>query len=135
MELHPNELTLVYDPRTASGKKTKALAYSLSNNVNEIDFTTTRLTTTLWKEIVQMLGNDPKSLLNKSAAAYQKKVRGNLFTMHGYMNILLNSPELLRGPIAITRGKALICENPYDILKLGKTTNTPTKILPHLVRR
>jgi arsenate reductase len=135
MELHPNELTLVYDPRTASGKKTRALAYSISNNVNEIDFTTTRLTTTLWKEIVQMLGNNPKSLLDKSAAAYQKKVRGHIFTMDGYMNILLNSPELLRGPIAITRGKALICENPYDILKLGKTTNLPTKILPHLVRR
>ena len=135
MELHPNELTLVYDPRTAAGKKIKAMAYSISNNVNEIDFTTTRLTTTLWKEIVQMLGNDPKSLLNKSSAAYKQKVQGNVFTMHGYMNILLNSPELLRGPIVITRGKALLCENPNEILKLGKTTNIPSKRLPHLVRR
>jgi arsenate reductase-like glutaredoxin family protein len=135
MELHPNELTLVYDPRTAVGKKVKALAYSISNNVNEIDMTTTRLTTTLWKEIVQMLGNDPKKLLNKSSMAYKLKVQGNIFTMHGYMNILLNSPELLRGPIAITRGKALLCDNPYDILKLGKSTNIPSKKLPHLVRR
>jgi len=135
MELHANELTLIYDPRTASGKKIKALAYSISKNVNEIDFTTTRLTTTLWKEIVQMLGNDPKSLLNKSSAAYKEKVQGNAFTMHGYMNILLNSPELLRGPIAITHGKALLCENPNDILKLGITTNIPSKRLPHLVRR
>ena len=135
MELHPNELTLVYDPRTTTGKKVKAMAYSISNNVNEIDFTTTRLTTTLWKVIVQMLGNDPKSLLNKSSPAYKLKVQGNVFTMHGYMNILLNSPELLRGPIAITRGKALLCENPNDILKLGKTTNIPSKRLPHLVRR
>ena len=135
MKLHANELTLVYDPRTASGKKIKALAYSISKNVNEIDFTTTRLTTTLWKEIVQMLGNDPKSLLNKSSATYKEKVSGNVFTMHGYMNILLNSPELLRGPIAITHGKALLCENPNDILKLGITTNIPSKRLPHLVRR
>jgi arsenate reductase-like glutaredoxin family protein len=135
MELHPNELTLVYDPRTASGKKIKAMAYSISNNVNEIDIITTRLTTTLWKEIVQMLGNDPKSLLNKSNIDYKLKVQGNMFTMHGFMNILLNSPELLRGPIAITRGKALLCENPNDILKLGKTTNIPSKKLPHLVRR
>lgn len=135
MELRTNELTLVYDPRTASGKKIKALAYSITKNVNEIDFTTTRLTTTLWKEIVQMLGNDPKSLLNKSSATYKEKVSGNVFTMHGYMNILLNSPELLRGPIAITHGKALLCENPNDILKLGITTNSPSKRLPHLVRR
>ena len=135
MELHPNELTLVYDPRTVAGKKIKALAYSISNNVNEIDIISTRLTTTLWKEIVQMLGNDPESLLSKSSPAYINKVKGNVFTMHGYMNILLNSPDILRGPIAITEGKALLCENPYDILKLGKTTNIPTKKLPHLVRR
>jgi len=135
MELHPNELTLVYDPRSPSGKKIKAMAYSISNNVNEIDYTATRLTTTLWKEIVQMLGNDPKSLLNKSHPAYQLKISGNDFTMHGWMNVLLNSPELIRGPIAITHGKALLCDNPNDILKLGKTTNSPTKRLPHLVRR
>jgi len=135
MELHPNELTLVYDPKTPSGKKIKALAYSISNNVHEIDYTTTRLTTTLWKEIVQMLGNDPKRLLNKSSIAYKEKVFGNTFTMHGWLNILLNSPELLRGPIVITQGKALMCDNPNDILKLGKSSNTPKKILPHLVRR
>lgn len=135
MELHPNELTLVYDPRTASGKKIRALAFSISNNVNEIDITTTRLTTTLWKEIVQMLGNDPKSLLSKSTPDYRNKVEGNTFTMTGWMDILLNSPELLKGPIAITHGKALMCENPNDILKLGKTTNIPSKRLPHLARR
>jgi arsenate reductase (glutaredoxin) len=135
MELHPNELTLIYDPLTPAGKKVKAMAYSISNNVNEINFTKIRLTTTLWKSIVQMLGNNPKSLLNKSHPSYQEKVRGNIFTMHGWMNILLNSPELLRGPIAITRGKAILCENPNDILKLGKTTNIPSKRLPHLVRR
>ena len=135
MELHPNELTLVYDPKSATGKKIKALAHSISNNVNEIDYTSTRLTTTLWKEIVQMLGNDPKSLLNKSSPVYREKVSGNSFTMHGWMNILLNSPELLRGPIAISHNKALLCVNPNDILKLGQTTNIPTKKLPHLVSR
>ncbi len=135
MQLHPNELTLLYDPKSASGKKIKALAYSISKNVNEIDYTTTRLTTTVWKEVVQLLGNDPKSLLNKSNSSYKSKVSGNVFTMHGWLDILLNSPELLRGPIAITQGKALLCENPFDILKLGKTTNIPLKKLPHLVRR
>ena len=135
MQLHPNELTLVYDPKSASGKKIKALAHSISNNVNEIDYTSTRLTTTLWKEIIQMLGNDPKSILNKSNAAYREKVSGNTFTMHGWLNILLNSPELIRGPIAIIHGKALVCENPNEILKLGRTSNTPTNKLPHLVRR
>lgn len=135
MELHQNELTLVYDPKSATGRKIRPMAYSITRNVNEIDYTRTRLTTTLWKEIVQMLGNDPKSLLNKSSAEYKLKVKGNDYTMHGYMNILLNSPHLLRAPIAITRGRAILCEQPNDLLKLGKTTHSASKIPPHLVRR
>ena len=135
MELHPNELTLVYNAKSTSAKKIKAMAYSISNNVNEIDVMSTRLTTTVWKKIVQMLGNDPRSLLDKSQIQYQQKVKGNNYTMHGYMNILLNSPELIKAPIAITLGRAVLCLQPNDILKLGKTTNLPSKKPPHFVRR
>jgi len=135
MELHPNELTLIYNSKAAAAKKIRAMAYSISKNVNEIDVVSMRLTTTLWKKIVQMLGNDPKSLLDKSHPHYKDKVKGNDFTMHGYMNILLNSPELLKAPIVITRGRAILCNHANDILKLGKTTNLPTKRAPHFTRR
>ena len=52
--------------------------------------------------------------------------------MHGMLNVLLNSPELLKGPIAIRKNKAILCDNPMDILKLGITSNIPNKTLPHL---
>ena len=135
MEFHPNELTILCDPDSPSGKKTRAFAHSISNNVNEIDYTKTRLTTTIWKEVVRMLGNNPAELLNRSHKDYKSKVEGNAFTMHGWLNILLNSPEMIKGPIAIANRKAVICENPNDILKLGLSTNTPSKKLPHLRRR
>jgi len=96
MQFHPNELTILLDPNSSVGKKCKAYAHSISNNVNEIDYTTTRLTTTLWKKVVTMLGNDPSHLLNKSHKDYKSKVSGNSFTMHGWLNILLNSPDMLR---------------------------------------
>ena len=132
MEFHPNELTLLLDPKSPTGRKLRAYAHSISNNVNEIDYTTTRLTTTVWKEIVTMLGNNPKSLIDKNHPLYKEKVKGNTFTMHGMLNVLLNSPELLKGPIAIRKNKAILCDNPMDILKLGITSNIPNKTLPHL---
>lgn len=135
MEFHPNELTLLLDPKSPTGRKLRAYAHSICNNVNEIDYTTTRLTTTVWKEIVTMLGNNPKDLINKSHPLYKEKVQGNSFTMHGMLNILLNSPELLKGPIAIRKNKAILCNNPMDILKLGLSTNIPVKMLPHLRAR
>ena len=135
MQLHPNELTIIYDPALPTAKKLRAMAYSITNNVNEIDYTRTRISTTVWKEILYMLGNDPKSLLNKAHPDYQAKVKGNSFTMNGWLDILSNYPHLLRAPIVVTQGKAILCDNCNDILKLGKSTNTPSRKLSHLVRR
>lgn len=135
MEFHPNELTLLLDPKSITGRKLRAYAHSICNNVNEIDYTTTRLTTTVWKEVVTMLGNKPKELIDKNHPLYKSKVKGNTFTMHGMLDILLNTPEILKGPIAIRKNKAILCTNPLDILKLGLTSNIPMKTLPHLRAR
>ena len=132
MEFHPNELTLLLDPKSPSGRKLRAFAHSICNNVNEIDYTTTRLTTTVWKEVVSMLGNVPKDLVDKNHPIYKTKVKGNTYTMHGWLNVLLNSPEILKGPIAIRMHKAILCTNPNDILRLGVGSNIHSKKLPHL---
>lgn len=131
MEFHPNELTLLLDPKSPKGRKIRAYAHSVSNHVNEIDYTTTRLSTTVWKEVVSMLGNHPKELLDKSHPLYQEKVAGNTFTMQGWLSILLNTPELLNGPIAIRNHRAIQCHTPTDIMKLEVGTEHHKK-LPHL---
>ncbi len=135
MEFHPNELTLLLDPKSATGRKLRAYAHSISNNVNEIDYTTTRLTTTLWKKVVTMLGNTPEEYIDKDHPLIKNQTKDNSYTMHGWLNVLLNSPEVLKGPIAIRKDKAIMCTNPNDILKLGITSNIPTKTLPHLRAR
>ncbi len=134
MQFHPNELTLLLDPQSITGRKLRAYAHSISNNINEIDYTTTRLTTTVWKEIVSMLGNKPEEYIDKNHPTIKAHAK-DTYTMHGWLNILLNSPEVLKGPIAIIKNKAILCINPNDILKLGITSNIPTKTLPHLRAR
>ncbi len=134
MKFHPNELTLLLDPKSTTGRKLRAYAHSICNNINEIDYTTTRLTTTVWKEIVTMLGNNPEEYIDKDHPVI-KNDENHTYTMHGWLNVLLNSPEVLKGPIAIRKNKAILCTNPSDILKLGITSNIPMKTLPHLRAR
>ena len=119
MEFHPNELMLYFDPSSSVGKQTRAYAHSISNHVNELDYTKVKLTTTLWKEVLNMLKLRPKDLLNKAHRGYQEKVARHSYTMEGWLNVLANNPEMLKAPIAILNRKAILCRNPTDILKLA----------------
>ncbi len=135
MQFHQNELFLYYDPQVRTGKQSLAYAKSISNNINEVDWSSTQLTTTLWKEIINMLKIDPVRLLNKSHSDYQKTIEGNSFTMTGWMEVLVHNPQMLNGPIAIYNGSAVFCENPTDILRLEANSRTESKIPPHLKRK
>lgn len=135
MQFHRNELFLLYNPVTSTGKQTKAIALTLNKNINEINALREKLGPTYWKEVVNMLGIEPKALLDRSNSEYQSKVRGNAYTMNGWLDVIMHNPQLLKAPIAIYNGKAVLCETPTDIFKLGVRPNTNTeKVLPHLRR-
>ena len=134
MQFHQNELFLYYDPQSRSGKQSLAYAKSISNNINEVNWTNTQLTTTLWKQIINILKINPKKLLNKSHSNYQNKIAEKSFTMTGWVEVLVHNPEMLNGPIAIYNGSAVFCENPTDILRLDANSRTSKKIPPHLNR-
>jgi len=134
MQFHQNELFLYYDPQTRTGKQCLAYAKSISNNINLVNWHSAPLTTTLWKEIINMLKFEPQRLLNKSHADYKSKVEGNSFTMTGWMEVLVHNPQMLNGPIAIYNGNAVFCENATDLLKLGNSSKTSAKKPPHLSR-
>lgn len=120
MKLHPNELFIYYDPSTNTGKQTRAYAYSLTRNVNEALCNKVRLTSTIWKKLLDMLNLRPKDLLNRAHSDYQTKIAGNNYDDEGWLNVLINYPYLLKAPIAIMNNKAILCCNPTDVLKLVK---------------
>lgn len=133
LQFHPNELLLIYfDPTSNTSKQTRAYARSISNNVNEINLANVRFTTTLWKEVVNLLNLRPKDLLDKSNPAYQAKVRGNTFTMSGWLEVLTNNPHLLKAPIAVYHNRAILCRKPTDILRLEVNSIGSFKVPPHL---
>lgn len=135
MQFHPNEIFLLYNPETSTGKQTRALALSISRHINQLNVMRERFGPTLWKEVVTMLGVDPKSILDRAHADYQEKMAGNSFTMNGYLDVLSHNPHLLKAPIAIYNGKAVLCQTPTDIYKLGlrpRKQEEEEKLMPHL---
>ena len=132
MKFHPNELFIYYDPSTNTGKQCRAYAKSISSNINDVDCNKIKLTTTLWKDILNQLGLRPKDLLDRSNPEYQKKIAGNTFTMSGWLEILVNNPHLIKAPIAIYNEKAVLCLKPTDILKLDLSRRSSSNIPPHL---
>ena len=133
MQFHRNELFLLYNPETSTGKQTKAIAMTLNNHINEVNSMHEKLGPTYWKEVVSMLGLRPKDLLDRSKPEYQSKVAGNTYTMNGWLDVIMHNPQLLKAPIAIFNGKAVLCCTPTDIFKLGvHEKSVQQRVLPHL---
>lgn len=118
MKLHPNELLILYNTSDRIGKQARAYAHSISNHVNEIDYLKAELTTTIWQDLLNMLQLRPKDLLNRADPHYQAVIAGNTFDDEGWLNILINNPNLIRAPIAIKNNRAIFCIQPTEILKL-----------------
>lgn len=130
MQFHPNEIFLLYNPTTSVGKQTKAIARTINSHINELDVIHEKLGPTYWKEVITLLNLGPKELMDRSHPDYQEKVAGNNFTMNGYLDVLMHNPQLLKAPIAIYNGMAVLCQTPTDIFKLR--TSPTDKVLPHL---
>jgi arsenate reductase-like glutaredoxin family protein len=120
----------VYDPLSNVGKQTKAIAADICNHINEVDVTHEKLSPTYWKEIVNMLGVQPDELLDHSHPDYKAKVANNTYTMDGWLEVLVHDGHLVKYPIVIFNGSAILCHTPTDIMKLKPKPNE--KIMPHL---
>ena len=133
MQFHPNEIFLLYNPETSTGRQTRAIARTINTHVNELNVIREKLGPTYWKEVVDLVGLEPKELMDRAHADYQAKCAGNSFTMNGYLDVLMHNPHLLKAPIAIYNGRAVLCQTPTDIFKLGLAAKDKSeKVLPHL---
>ena len=119
MKIHPNELVLLYHAETPTGKQTRAMAQTLSSNVNEFHYDKVRFTTTIWRSLLDKLELRPKDLLNRAHPDYQSKINGKNLDDEGWLNVIMQHPYLIKAPIAITTKKAILCIKPNDILKIG----------------
>ena len=130
MEFHRNELFLIYDPHSYVGKQTKAMALDLCNHINEVDVLHEKMSPTYWREIMTKLGVHPRELLDAAHPDYKAKVANNNYTMDGWLEVLVHYGYLIKYPIVVFNGSAVLCHTPTVIMKLKPRTDE--KGLPHL---
>jgi arsenate reductase-like glutaredoxin family protein len=112
------------------GMQTRAIAHDICKHINEVDVTHQKLPPTYWKEIVNIAGVHPDELLDHSHPDYKSKESTNSYTMDGWHEVLVHDGHLIKYPIIIFNGNAVVCHTPTDILKL-KPKMEP-KVHPHL---
>lgn len=134
MQFHPNELFLLYNPQSSTGKQTKAMAMDMCNHLNEVDSLHEKLGPTYWKEVINMLGMEPAELLDHSHPEFKAKVGNQQYTMNGWLDVIMHNPQLIKAPIAIFNGQAVLCKTPSDILRLTHNPQEEARVLPHLRR-
>jgi hypothetical protein len=76
--------------------------------------------------------NSPQliELLDQSHAEYKSKVSTNTYTMDGWLEVLVHCGYLVKFPIVIFNGNAVVCRTPTDIMKIKPKPFE--KALPHL---
>ena len=119
MRTHDNELFIYYDPNSSRAKKVLAYARTIANHINEVEYHKTPLTSTIWEQLIEQLGLRPKDLLNKSHPYYQENIQGKSFDDEGWLNVLIHNPDIIKAPIVVKGTKAILCNNPTDILQLN----------------
>ncbi len=118
MKLRPNELFLYYDPKSNVGKQTLAYAKSMTSHILDVDWNQQALSNTLWKEILGYLNLKPKEVMDRSSKYYEEHIKGHDIAMTGLLEILIHSPQIIKGPIAVMGRKAILVKTPTDVLKV-----------------
>lgn len=125
MKTHKREIQIYYNPESNYHRRTLAYAKSVTKHLKSYAFHQTPSTGTSWQQIIKALDlDDPKVLLNKADPYYQENLRGREFSEECWVKIIQNNTHLLKFPIAMREGRAIICTTPKAIYKLADTNVT-----------
>lgn len=123
-----HELYLIYNPDTELGRKTRALAPTISGIVHEIDVKSKWVTPFRWKEIIGLLhAQSALDILNPSDPEYTRVLGNQDFSEGDLLEILYQNPQLVKGPIGVLENNAVLCDDPADILRLDNTPQAEKK--------
>lgn len=114
-----NEITLLYNKERELDRKTLATAHAVTRRINRQEIHSKRVSETLFYMLVEKLGGDPKSIVDKSQPFYQRELRGRELSNYGWYTMFMHHPELLKAPIAMYHGRAVLCTSSNDVLKLN----------------
>lgn len=120
MEITNKEIVLLLSGNEYLNKQTIAHSKSLRAPVNVQDHLEEGVTSTLYSLVLENCNMEPKHLLDRSDATYQKELRGQDMTKDEWVRFLKMRPDLLRAPIAIRGDQVVVCDNPSKVQSLDR---------------
>jgi|TARA_B100000795_G_scaffold269971_1_gene261494 arsenate reductase len=118
MHYDKSELTIIYNSNKIIDKKTLAIAQGISSHINKQDINEVRLSNTLFRLAVEKLNIKAKDIMDKSSPYYQENIKGRDPDIDSAYYMIMNNPKLLKSPIALFKGKVVLCCTPSDVLKV-----------------
>ena len=118
MEWNPKEVTIIYNFEDRQGREAVAYGKEIAENVREVDISKDPLTERQMAELLMKLDLKVEDIIDRTSTIYQDKYEGADMEEQDWLGVLKRNPDLMKTPIGILGNRAVICENPNDILKL-----------------
>ena len=118
MHFNDSELVLIYNSNSSRDRKTLAYAMSISPKINKQELNSVRVSSTLFEMVLDSLKLSGKDVINKADPMYQSTYRGRNLTNEEWFSLIKMHPHLLKAPLAMYKGKAVLCNSETDILQI-----------------
>lgn len=120
MEFNDREILILYKPKEKKDQNTFVMAKQISNHIHEIDVLKQKLTPTQLKEIIDKLGVKVEDIIERESEVYNEVYKDKAFDEAGWIDILVQNPDLLKTPIVFKGKKGLIVQTPSNVLSLDE---------------
>lgn len=119
MKIEGNEIIIFYRSDINSDREAVANAHGISSHVKAYEFGKSGLTAQQWKQVLDRLDMEPRELLDDTHSKYNEYAHGRTFSAEDWLHVLTNNSDMIKGPIAMSSEKALLCRVPSDVHRLN----------------
>lgn len=122
-----NQLTLIYNSNSRTGKQVLAYAQASKNDLLAIDIAKTKVPDTQWVEIAEHLKTPIKDLIDTSML----KENVSNYSAEDWIKVIQNNRDVLQKPIAINGTVVKQITNVTEILSLFEVDSAGLKKTMH----
>jgi arsenate reductase len=112
-------VTIYHNPRCTKSRQTLELLRGRGIEPEIIEYLATPPSKSKLKEILKLLGKEPRELMRRKEAAYKDAgLDDPALTKDALVAAMVESPILIERPIVLANGKAALGRPPEDVLAI-----------------
>lgn len=112
-------VTIYHNPRCTKSRQTLELLRGRGIEPEIVEYLATPPSKTKLKEILKLLGKEPRELMRRKEAAYKDAgLADPSLSEDALLTAMVESPILIERPIVLANGKAALGRPPEDVLAI-----------------